>query len=124
VISEHTYFGDDELKNLSDEEAWNRFKRGDKNAFEHIFKKYNRVLHHFGVKFFYDRNVVEDCIQELFLKLWKNREKLAEVNTVKYYLVTSLRRSLLSNRRLLKRQSDINHIMSTCSAYLVTLRPV
>jgi len=110
--SEHTYFSD-EPGNFSDEEAWNRFKQGDKKAFEHIFKKYNPVLYHFGIKFFYDKDNVEDCIQELFLKLWKNREKLAEVSTVKYYLITSLRRLLLRDLIILKRQSDINNIMGT-----------
>lgn len=97
--------------NLSDADAWKRFKLGNSEAFESIFKKFNPVLLHFGIRFFHDQEIVEDCIQELFLKLWTARDQLPEVTNVKYYLITALRRSLLRNWVIQKRQSDMNQML-------------
>lgn len=87
---------------------WHRFRQGDAAAFEFLFKKYNPVLTQYGVKFFYDPELVEDCVQELFLHLWNRRNRLKDVKVVKYYLITSLRRLLLRNAVLMKRQADMN----------------
>ncbi|CAL1517262.1 sigma-70 family RNA polymerase sigma factor [Chitinophaga sp. MM2321] len=110
--TDHTYISAEKFESISVEGAWTKFKQGDKKAFEFIFKKYNPVLYHIGIKFFYAPDVVEDCIQELFLKLWKDRETLPEVNTVKYYLITSLRRLLLRKLVVLRRQLDKDRIMT------------
>lgn len=110
MTAERKYFDDNETPNPSDEVLWRRFRSGDKPAFEFLFKKYHPLLHHFGVKFFYDHDVVDDCIQELFLSLWKKRETLPDVGTVKFYLITSLKRLLLRNVVILKRHADIASI--------------
>jgi RNA polymerase sigma factor (sigma-70 family) len=37
---------------------------------------------------------VKDCIQDLFLVLWKNRSTVNQTNFIKFYLLKSLRRKL------------------------------
>lgn len=96
---------------LCDYSDWCKFKNGDQNAFARIFKKYNPILYHHGLKFFYDSEVVEDCIQDLFLGLWRNRKNLSEVDSVKYYLIVCLRRILLRNKVIAKRQLMIKEIL-------------
>lgn len=44
--------------------------------------------------------LVEECVQQLFYELWDNRERLKEVQFVKTYLQTYLRRKI--NRELTK----------------------
>ncbi|MDN5214921.1 sigma-70 family RNA polymerase sigma factor [Fulvivirgaceae bacterium BMA12] len=90
---------------------WGKFRNGDQNAFARIFKQYNPILYHHGVRFFYDPEVVEDCIQDLFLGLWRNRKNLSEVESVKYYLIVSLRRILLRNKVITRRQAMIKEIL-------------
>ena len=90
---------------------WCKFKNGDQDAFARIFEKYNPILYYHGVKFFYDPEVVEDCIQDLFLGLWRNRKNLSEVDSVKYYLIVCLRRILLRNKVIAKRQLMIKEIL-------------
>jgi RNA polymerase sigma factor (sigma-70 family) len=74
---------------------WRDFKKGDVNAYALIYKKYFFVLFGYGKKISHDHELVKDCIQELFMKIWNNRENLAETTSIKYYLFTSLRRKLL-----------------------------
>ena len=95
----------------NDRTDWCKFRNGDQDAFARIFKKFSPVLYHHGVKFFYDPEVVEDCIQDLFLGLWRNRKNLSEVASVKYYLIVCLRRILLRNKVIAKRQLMIKEIL-------------
>ena len=94
-----------------DRSDWCKFRNGDQDAFARIFEKYNPILYYHGLKFFYDSEVVEDCIQDLFLGLWRNRKNLSEVDSVKYYLVVCLRRILLRNKVIAKRQLMIKEIL-------------
>lgn len=89
----------DEVKN------WTKFRKGDQKAFAAIFHAYTPVLYHYGIKHFQNQVLVEDTIQDLFLTLWKNRENLSDVASVKYYLIISLRRMLLTKLQHLQRQS-------------------
>lgn len=74
---------------------WKAFILGSREAFSDLFLKYNPKLVTIGSKLGFDKKAVEDCIQDLFLNLWTKRQNLKEVNSVKYYLIVSLRRSLL-----------------------------
>lgn len=86
----------DELK--EDAILWKAFLSDSKEAFSEIFLKYNPKLITIGIKLGFDRKLVEDCIQDLFLNLWTKRQQLGEVHSVMYYLLVSLRRSLLHHK--------------------------
>jgi RNA polymerase sigma factor (sigma-70 family) len=74
---------------------WKDFKNGDIDAYATIYQKYFFVLFNYGKKISDDHELIKDCIQELFIKIWNNRENLAETTSIKYYLFTSLKRKLL-----------------------------
>jgi RNA polymerase sigma factor (sigma-70 family) len=80
----------DETKN------WNAFRAGDRNSFSLIYEKYFNGLYNYGNKFSKDSEFVEDCIQDLFVKLWQNRENISETPSVKNYLYKSLRNTIFS----------------------------
>ena len=74
---------------------WMRFKSGDHEALKVLYTRYYPVLYGYGCKLYGDTNTADDSIQELFLKLWKNRENLGEVAAVKPYLFKAYRRIAL-----------------------------
>ena len=49
--------------------------------------------------------VVEDCIQDLFLQLWQNRLQINETESVKHYLLKALRHHVLQYHRAKSRMS-------------------
>jgi RNA polymerase sigma factor (sigma-70 family) len=59
-----------------------------------LSKKYYRTLFHYATRFVKDTALVEDCIQDVWLKLWNRREHLGETSSVKFYLLKSLRNHL------------------------------
>lgn len=55
-------------------------------AFEQLFFCYQPRLVHFLVGLTHDKEVSRDIAQDLFLSLWKKREKLKEVDSFSSYL--------------------------------------
>ena len=99
---------DKEFNQLEETAIWEKFRKGNQSAFACIFKNYNPLLYHYGIKFFKDEVLVEDSIQDLFLELWRSKENLAEVKSVKYYLIVSLRRILLRKLKAEKSQMTVS----------------
>lgn len=81
---------------ISDETGlWKAFKKGNKQAFSVIYQQNVKVLYHYGRKIINNKDLVEDCIQDLFYELWERRDRLSDTDSIKYYLLKSLRIKLL-----------------------------
>lgn len=80
---------------MDDYNLWKNFKTGDVSAYASIYRKYFFVLYQYGKKICSDGDLVKDCIQDLFIKIWNNRDNLGDTTSVRYYLLTSLKHKLL-----------------------------
>jgi RNA polymerase sigma-70 factor (ECF subfamily) len=78
-----------------DPAIWQQFKRGDLAAFERIYTTFFNPLYTYGYRLCGHPELARDCVHDLFYKIWKNRESLAEVTAVKAYLYKAYRRTLL-----------------------------
>lgn len=74
-----------------DEALVKRLKRGDESAFEHIYNLYNHSLFHFALRYLKDYALVEDALQEVFIKLWNSRQVLNENLSVRGFLFTCIK---------------------------------
>jgi RNA polymerase sigma factor (sigma-70 family) len=83
---------------LSDQQLWRAFKGGDRPAFSHIYRCHIQSLYNYGMKVAEDADLVEDCIQELFIYLWKTRENLGDTDSIKFYLFKALRRRIVTSQ--------------------------
>jgi RNA polymerase sigma factor (sigma-70 family) len=79
---------------------WQNFLLGSKEAMAAIFLHIHDDLYRYGLKLSGDNNLVEDCIQDLFYRLWKNRSNLKPVKNLKPYLFKSLRNHILDSLEL------------------------
>ena len=87
------------LKNIdpndfNDKTLWEDFRNGDRKAFEKIYRIYFKDLFKYGVCILPDEQFVRDAIQELFIDLWKYKDRLSKSDQIKYYLLKSLRSKL------------------------------
>jgi len=80
---------------MSDILLWKQLKAGDKSALERIYSTYISSLLKYGRKFSRNDQVIEDCIQDLFIELWKNREGLGMTDSIQRYLLVALRRKVI-----------------------------
>jgi RNA polymerase sigma factor (sigma-70 family) len=88
---------------LDDATLWLSFKKGNELAFSVLYNTYVQRLYNYGYHACKDKELVNDCIQELFVLLWERRNRLADVTSVNFYLFKSYRR-LLMNRLTLRRK--------------------
>lgn len=75
-------------------ELWAAFRGGDLEALAVLFEAHYAALFSYGLKLTGDEELVKDCIQQLFQKLLQRPSQVAEVQLVKAYFFTSLRRHL------------------------------
>jgi len=80
---------------MSDLERWQALKEGDKAALEYIYRDHAVVLLKYGRKFMPDAQLVEDCIQDLFIELWDARQRISATDSIRKYLFVSLRRKIV-----------------------------
>lgn len=84
-------------KILTDEEVWAGVHEGDYSALKELYNRYFGVLFGYGVKLSRDKMATEDAIHDLFVDLWKYREKLSQTTSIRFYLYRSLRRKIYKN---------------------------
>lgn len=87
------------MKELTDEIIWSRCLAGDTRAFEELYKRYYALLYNYGCKLSGDKELVADCIQNLFIKLIRNYTRLSASVHVKSYLLKAFRYKLYDTIR-------------------------
>lgn len=83
---------------IDDDELWLRYLEGNEQALSRIFLRYYTRLFRYGVNLIGNECSVKDGIQELFLILWRKRDKISKAQSVEFYLLYSLRRILLRQK--------------------------
>ena len=74
---------------------WKNIRQGNQTALAALFELSSDRLYRYGMKFINNRELVEDSIQELFIRLCQNPNKLPDVYNPIFYLFKSLRNILI-----------------------------
>lgn len=89
---------------LSDYDLWKRFLEGDSNAFSQIYNQTVQELFRLGLLYTSDRELIKDCIHDVFIKIHTNRAKLAPTDNIIAYLTIALKNTLINS---LKKTSSL-----------------
>lgn len=95
----------------SDRQLWIQLKAGSELAFSRIVKLYFRQLVNYGHKFVRDEEFIKDSVQEVFIEIWKRRDRINVPDSVKAYLLSSVRRKLyrvLSRQKLVSGEFEVD----------------
>ncbi|UZR97322.1 RNA polymerase sigma factor [Chondrinema litorale] len=68
-----------------------KIKKGDQHAFDALFNRYHKQLCYFAFMYVSDRELAEEVVSDVFLKVWVKREKIQIKSNVKAYLYTITR---------------------------------
>lgn len=93
-----------QFKDQVDEVLWNYFRKESKEAFAVIYYRFFNILLQKGLQVCVDRELVKDCIHDLFLEIWINKLKLTTPVSVKAYLIVSLQRKIFHKLKKIRSQ--------------------
>ena len=74
-------------------------KDGDIKAFGELFDRYGKRLYHFSMGYLKSSTNAEEIVQEVFLKIWNNREELSIQKSFESYLFTIAKNGILNTIR-------------------------
>jgi len=94
-------------KNFNDILAWEKFRGGDQKAFSEIYQNFIQPLYSYSMGITSDKELIKDCLHDLFVELWKNHSNLGSTTSVKFYLMASIKRKLI--RQLDGKLKSLNH---------------
>lgn len=88
-----------------EEEHWIAFQSGSRESFAWLYEVYAENLYNYGFKFVANAEFIEDTIQDIFIRIWHNKERLKVPPSVRNYLFTAFRHLLF---RKLSQQKKVS----------------
>lgn len=85
-----------------------RIAAGDRTAFEALFRAHYKPLCAFANGYLADADKSEDLVQELFIRLWLDREKLTVTSSIKAYLFAAVRNRCLNALKVAVRMRRVS----------------
>lgn len=82
---------------------------GDTAAFTEIFHKYNSRIYPFVLKMIHLDHLAEEIVQDVFMNLWRNREKLKDVKSPQAYVFTMATNHTLNQLKKISHESRLIH---------------
>jgi RNA polymerase sigma-70 factor (ECF subfamily) len=93
---------------MHDEKAlFQRLAGGDEKAFRQLFHHYNKMLQPFVFKLTRSSAAAEEVLQEVFLKLWLHREKMATLADPRAYMMRIVSNESMNYLRSLARDEKL-----------------
>ncbi len=75
----------------------------DNEDFEKLFRLHHKPLRNLAFNLVRDRDVANDIVQEVFMKLWQNRDKVQFGDQIKHYLFKATSHTALNHLRTSKK---------------------
>jgi RNA polymerase sigma factor (sigma-70 family) len=86
---------------------WRNFRAGSRADYERLVAYFYRDLHYYGSRFTLNTDLLNDCVQDLFVDLWVYRARIVDTDYVRPYLYKSLRRKIYRElQHVANRMSD------------------
>ncbi|MDR1414600.1 MAG: sigma-70 family RNA polymerase sigma factor [Odoribacteraceae bacterium] len=90
---------------MDDGALWDNFRAGDREAYALIYERNVQALFAHGARYAPDRELLEDAIQDLFVRLYQRKERLGRTDNIKLYLLVALKNDIFN--RLARRRVTI-----------------
>jgi RNA polymerase sigma-70 factor (family 1) len=89
-----------------------RISNGDKDAFTYLFDLYKDKVYSVSLKLTQCNHKAEDIVQDVFLKLWMNKEELINIKNFESYLFVMIRNRVYTELKTSVRNKRLANEMS------------
>jgi RNA polymerase sigma factor (sigma-70 family) len=87
---------------------WKLFKQDDWQAYKELYNQNFKLLTNYGHKFTRDVALIEDAVQDLFVRLWTSRATIGSPLSVKNYLYKALRSIIFRKLQVRSRFTSVD----------------
>jgi len=87
-----------------------RLQRNDEEALAALMKMFYDDLYNYACRFTMDRELVKDCIQEVFISLWQRRETAGAIMSPRFYFVRAIKNKILKTLHKNLRETAFSHL--------------
>jgi len=84
-------------------------KNDDIKAFDNLFEEYGKRLYHFAYGYLKSKDDAEEIVQEVFLKVWRNRKQLKPDLSFKAYIFKIAYHQILEILKQINRRQAYRH---------------
>ncbi len=83
--------------------------RSDHDSFRQLFDKYSSPLYHFCLSYLKSKEVAEDILQEVFIKIWDRRRDIDTGKSFRSYLFTIALNAIRKHFKRLAESNQVKH---------------
>ncbi len=91
-----------------EKEKLQKLKEGDEECFKNVYDEFHRPLYGIAFKYLKSKDLAEDAVHDVFVKLWNHRKELDKTGSLKGFLFTSIKNHVLNMIRDRKRDVKKN----------------
>ena len=89
---------------------WSKIKEGDETSFKLLFMGLFAELSKYAFQYTGDRFLSEEIVQDVFIKIWQNRENLTPSKSVKAYIFQSVHNACINSLIQKKNKKNIHNV--------------
>lgn len=89
---------------------WRKIKEGDEKSFELLFMGLFSELCNYAFQYTGDGFLSEEIVQDVFIKIWQNRENITPSKSIKAYIFQSVHNSCINSLIQKKNKKSINNV--------------
>lgn len=101
------------MKSLSpsSEQLWLRvLQKNDMQALEQLYKQFYPNLYQYALKLTTENQMAEDAVQDTFLYLWQHRKQIGAIQSIRFYLLRSVRNASFKLIRKKKKRISLEEM--------------
>ena len=98
-----------DLPKIDDAKLWQEFKAGSETAFIKIYNDSFDILLNYGFQLSRNQELIEDCIQDVFIYLRQKRKSLGSTDCIRFYLMKCMKRKLIEEIKSSKKPLILAH---------------
>lgn len=97
-----------EQSEWDDRSIWDGLMNGQQHAFTVLVRRYTDALYVYGLRLCTDEELVKDCVQEVFLFIWRRRQYLQQPVSLKFYLMKAVRNKIFRELPKWQMKDELN----------------
>ncbi len=108
-----------DISSQSDAQLVKAIRKAKAKAFKELYFRYSEMLYRFLWRKTHDSEVAKDLVQDLFMKVWNNRQNLEEKKSIKSYLYRAANNLAIDHlrKKIVHRETALNNPESRPTFY-------